>query len=125
LGGQEVLRVRVELKDIQRQRLPGVRRGRGVGLSQGLGLLVDVVRLIALLLAVDRCRVDTEIAGQLVQHDLGLDPQLLRSPLHVQRQHVTLPVRQALGGGNRAAGPVPAAYLGHVPAQAQRAEYLG
>jgi len=84
-----------------------------------------VVRLIALLLAVDRCRVDTEIAGQLVQHDLGLDPQLLRSPLHVQRQHVTLPVRQALGGGNRAAGPVPAAYLGHVPAQAQRAEYLG
>ena len=46
---------------------------------------------------------------------------------HIARHGVTTEEAEfvVLGRGNRPAGPVPAAYLGHVPAQAQRAEYLG
>jgi len=113
--------VRVELVDAQRQGPPDVRRGLRLGAGQGHGLLDHVVGQIARL-AIDRDGVDLQIGRQLAYHGLGLDPQFPRGPLDAQRQHMARPVRQALGRGNRAARPAAAAHLGHIPAQAQRAE---
>ena len=124
-GRQGVLGVCVQLVKAGRQGVPrrNGRRGLRRGCRQGIGLLADH-GCPALLLVIDGERVNGEIARQLIQDGLALDPQLGGRALDAQRQDMVAAAGKLIPRGLRSRGAVPAPDLSHIPAQAQGVDYL-
>jgi hypothetical protein len=72
----------------------------------------------------DGDRVNTQVAGQLVQDDLSLDPELGGRALYAQRQDMMAAAGKSIPRGPQSPGTAPAPDLSDVPAQAQGVDDL-
>jgi hypothetical protein len=99
----------IQLVDAGRQGVPrrrcglrcsGLRRGR----RQGIGLSPDDGGPALLMVVTDGDRVNTQIAGQLLQDDLSLDPELDGRALYAQRQDMMAAAGKSIPRGRSPPG---------------------